>query len=72
MTNVNIELSVRYEYSLKKEYFEENLNTLRESDKNKIGLYQYTHRGCLDEIFISDLYAIDKEKHLRSLYLIMR
>jgi len=65
MANVNIKLSVSNDYYLGQEDFKSNLHTLRESNRNEIGLYQYIEYGNFEKIELEDLCTIDREKTLK-------
>jgi len=65
MANVTIELNVINDYHSGREDFKENLHTLRESNRNEVGLYQYIDWGSFKKVKLWDLYAIDKKKTLK-------
>jgi len=65
MANVTIELNVINDYHLWREYFKESLHTLRESNRNEIGLYQYIDYGNFEKIELGDLCIIDRGKTLK-------
>ena len=65
MNDLDIEVNIGNDYFSGQEDFKSNLHALRESDKNKIGLYQYIDYGNFKKIELWDLCTIDRKKTLK-------
>jgi len=65
MANVTIKLNIINDYYSGREDFKESLHTLRESNRNEVGLYQYIEYGNFEKIELEDLCTIDRNKTLK-------